>query len=152
MPTCACVTCSNRSGECTDKTISFHKFPLNDKNKLKLWTDNLQRGQNVITKSGKISKVKKPWKPTTSSRLCSLHFTQDSFEEDNMFKYGLHAKEKKKLKDDAVPTIFSHTSQSSTTTRAHSKQRQEKRARQEVSDSFIATIRKSAKLDTVYDF
>lgn len=43
------------------------------------------------------------WKPGSESKVCSRHFTPESYEQ---------GKGRKKLKDDAVPTIFSSSQDS----------------------------------------
>ena len=42
----------------------------------------------------------------TTSRLCSAHFTEDSFEEQTVIAKSLGLKMKNILKPNAVPTIF----------------------------------------------
>ena len=129
MPTCAAVGCDNRQGECNDKSVSFHRFPINNQILLKKWVENLDRGQHDNAKA----KVKKTWKPSGKSILCSKHFTQDCFEEDKYVKYGLKpsGKEVRKLKEGAVPTIFPHK-EKKTNTRTHTEQRLKRKATQEV--------------------
>jgi hypothetical protein len=110
MPTCSAVGCNNRSGECTDKTLSFHKYPFHDKTLLKEWIGRTDRGV-IEPEPDKKSRLKKPWEPTRKSVLCLQHFTTDCFTEDLYHKYGIRSPGKKqlrKLKDSAVPTLFPH--------------------------------------------
>ncbi|KAF1371843.1 hypothetical protein PFLUV_G00273570 [Perca fluviatilis] len=78
MSCCVANMCSNRQGS----GLSFFKFPLNDKDRLKQWIHNVKRTS---------------WTPTKHSRLCAIHFRQDCF---------LVFRERIMLKPDAVPTIF----------------------------------------------
>ena len=131
MPTCSAVGCNNRSGECGDKTISFHKYPFHDKKLLKEWISKTDRG--VIDPVSDKSKVRKPWEPTRKSVLCSPHFTKDCFKEDLYHKYGLRSPGKRqmiKLKDDAVPTLFPHKEQAQP--RSHTERRLKRKAQQAV--------------------
>ncbi|XP_078124860.1 THAP domain-containing protein 1-like isoform X2 [Sander vitreus] len=64
-------------------SISFFRFPLSDRRRLKQWVINVRRHN---------------WTPTPASRLCSMHFEEDQFFIDNMCR--------RRLKDTAVPTIF----------------------------------------------
>ncbi|GBN46738.1 THAP domain-containing protein 1 [Araneus ventricosus] len=86
---CSAYGCSNRGqkANCKEKGISFHHFPLNDKDRLKQWLVNIRR---------------KNFKPTTYHRLCSEHFTNEDFE------YQLFTN-RRGLKNTAVPTKFCFT-------------------------------------------
>ncbi|XP_031176863.1 THAP domain-containing protein 1-like isoform X2 [Sander lucioperca] len=64
-------------------SLSFFRFPLSDRRRLKQWVINVRRHN---------------WTPTPASRLCSMHFEEDQFFIDNMCR--------RRLKDTAVPTIF----------------------------------------------
>ena len=44
--------------------------------------------------------------PTTSSKLCSVHFSEDSFETQSVMALSLGLNMKRILKPEAVPTIF----------------------------------------------
>lgn len=76
---CACY-CKNRCRK--GSNIRFYKFPLNDKPLLSKWITALRRDK---------------WLPTPSSKLCSVHFTDDCF---RVYHYQI------RLREDAVPTIF----------------------------------------------
>ncbi|XP_031147422.1 THAP domain-containing protein 2-like [Sander lucioperca] len=80
MSCCVAHMCSNR--QVSSSGLSFFRFPINDKDRLQQWIHNLKR---------------KSWTPNKHSRLCSIHFTQDSF---------IVGRERVTLKPDAVPTIF----------------------------------------------
>jgi len=62
---CAALNC--RSGydkDTKDPNVTFHSFPLEDKELLQNWLSRL---------------VRKDFTPTPHSKLCSLHFTTDDF-------------------------------------------------------------------------
>ncbi|CAI6365948.1 unnamed protein product [Macrosiphum euphorbiae] len=66
------------------KDLSFHKFPLKEKERLQKWVHAVRR---------------KDFKPTSSSTLCSLHFNENDF-------YSAVVSGKQMLKKSAVPTIL----------------------------------------------
>ncbi len=76
VKTCAAFNCENgrrrenrnRTGGATQAT--FHKFPLENPEILKLWLKNISRDSS--------------FKPTEHTRLCSLHFVETDFEADSM--------------------------------------------------------------------
>ena len=68
--------------------IHTHKFP---KDRLK-WEKQVQR-------------TREQWSATENSFLCSDHFEADCFEVDSMLAEEMGLK-KRRLKPDAVPTIF----------------------------------------------
>ncbi|KAM7375607.1 hypothetical protein PAMA_014624 [Pampus argenteus] len=78
---CSAFGCTKRPSK--DSTVQFFRFPLGDNDRLKRWLLNVRR---------------KNWTPSRSSRLCSSHFEEDQFFTDK--------KDKRRLKDTAVPTIF----------------------------------------------
>ena len=82
---CVAYGCSNSS---KDDGISVFHFPKNEKK----WIMQ-------------VSKTRDKWKgPTASSVVCSDHFTQKSFEDDLYQAFGIE--KKRKLKPNAIPTIF----------------------------------------------
>lgn len=80
MPGCAAFGCSNRTGP-------FFKFPSEFRNgkRLKVWLHNVGRTDF----------------PYKTARLCKKHFSEDQFENHR-------ADGKRKLKPNAIPTLFSH--------------------------------------------
>lgn len=72
--------------------VSLHKWP-EDAHYAKLWTNAVKNTRSDV------------FNPTTS-RLCSAHFTEDSFEEQTVIAKSLGLKMKNILKPNAVPTIF----------------------------------------------
>ena len=89
MVYCAAFDCNNDSRITTG--ISFYRFPK-DPSLRDQWLAKISRADLVITKN---------------SRLCSEHFTPDCFKRDLQAEL-LGSKKKMHLKDDAVPSIFSH--------------------------------------------
>lgn len=81
---CSAFGCTNRSTKGSD--VNFFRFPLNNKHRLRQWLTNVRR---------------KNWSPSRSSRLCSTHFEEKHFYTD--------CKGKRRLRETAVPTIFSYT-------------------------------------------
>lgn len=86
---CSAYGCSNTSAKanCKEKGISFHHFPLNDKNRLKQWLVKMKR---------------KNFKPATYDRLCSEHFCDADFEYQPFTN-------RRGLKKTAIPTKFCFT-------------------------------------------
>lgn len=119
MPQCVAFGCQNAtSGQKRKDGLSFHKFPLMRPHVLEQWLTNI-----------------KPEKftPSKHSRLCSEHFTKDCFE-GAVYKMvmGEEKYTKIRLKDDAVPTIFSHKPPAMHS-RPHTERRLQQKERQEVS-------------------
>uniref|UniRef100_A0A8D8WRZ8 THAP domain-containing protein 1 n=1 Tax=Cacopsylla melanoneura TaxID=428564 RepID=A0A8D8WRZ8_9HEMI len=81
VTSCSVLGCSNRAGR--NNGISFFRFP-NDKTILKKWLAAMRR---------------RNWKPTPNSRLCSAHFTPDSYVTSGWSSL-------QRLAEDAVPSIF----------------------------------------------
>ena len=103
MVQCAAFGCNHNSGnpgvEVSGRVHSFHSFPIKRPPLLKKWLANIRRAQ---------------FTPTTHrhSRLCSGHFTADTFEEDLFGRYAGRSPGKlarRHLKADAFPTEFSFT-------------------------------------------
>ena len=104
MPQCSAFGCNNVTGKSSNAKakITFHVFPLRKPSLLRSWLHNVNR---------------KNFRPTPNSRICSEHFTVDSFVPD---KYAEHLaslaqaagrtynKPLFKLREDAVPSIFDH--------------------------------------------
>ena len=67
---CAAFCCNNASDKeiCKERGVSFHKFPLNNPELLKIWCARVKRVG---------------FKPTQYSVLCSDHFEEDAFEHQN---------------------------------------------------------------------
>lgn len=55
-----------------------------------------------------VKKTRKGWQPTSTSVLCSVHFTKESFEEGPLLRaeLGIPTKRPRVLKKEATPTIF----------------------------------------------
>uniref|UniRef100_A0A1A8UDG9 THAP domain-containing protein 5 n=1 Tax=Nothobranchius furzeri TaxID=105023 RepID=A0A1A8UDG9_NOTFU len=87
---CAVKVCRNRGGTAwktisnmpENKRISFYPFPLQDKQRLQKWVDNMRREE---------------WTPSRHQYLCNEHFTEDCFD----IRWGIRY-----LKSTAIPTIF----------------------------------------------
>ena len=98
---CAALNCrSGYSGENKNCEITFHSFPLHDKNLLQLWLKRLAR---------------KDFKPTKHSKVCSLHFTNDDFVNESLDKNSRRKRKRestklvrKRLKTQAFPTVFNN--------------------------------------------
>ena len=88
--------CSNSSALHSISTFHFPKDPAIRKQ----WILNVKRTRDH-------------WKgPTSSSVICSCHFTEDSFEESMKHYQSFSIKIKRKLKPNAVPTIFKRPEES----------------------------------------
>ncbi|XP_048031207.1 THAP domain-containing protein isoform X2 [Megalobrama amblycephala] len=79
---CAAVDCTNRPSP--GSSISFHRFPLGDKDRLHRWMANMRRHN---------------FKPSPYSRICSHHFEDSCFYKNNKGQVC--------LAKTAVPTKFS---------------------------------------------
>lgn len=88
---CCAVGCHNQRS--VDKNVTFHTFPQ-EKARRARWVTAVRREN---------------WAPTKSSRLCSEHFSVESYEISSRLarEFGLGQKAPK-LKPDAVPTIFGY--------------------------------------------
>ncbi|XP_076449332.1 uncharacterized protein LOC143285795 [Babylonia areolata] len=85
---CAAINCKNRDGkEVRANGLTFHKFPFSRPNMLQRWIANVRREEP----NGQ------PWQPTMATRLCSVHFTAESFDRTGQTV---------RLKSEAVPTLF----------------------------------------------
>lgn len=89
---CVAAGCSNTPSE----RISLHKFPVDPKLREK-WVKQVRR-------------TRAQWTPTKNSVLCSEHFSEDSFEVDSAIAATFGISKKRRLKPDAVPTIFQRQS------------------------------------------
>lgn len=89
---CCAVGCTNSASN--NRSVSFHRFP-GDGTLREQWIQAVRRDQ---------------WFPTSTTRLCSEHFHVDCYETSSLLKleFGL-GRGYRKLKPDAVPTLFKHT-------------------------------------------
>ncbi|KAL7632618.1 UNVERIFIED_CONTAM: hypothetical protein RMT77_017056 [Armadillidium vulgare] len=83
---CSASGCNNSTdnSQCREKGVSFHHFPLKDKNRLSEWLKHINRSN---------------FNPTKHSVLCSEHF-------DNKFFVYQPFTNRRQLSSEAVPTIF----------------------------------------------
>ena len=95
MPQCAYSECRNTSGR--TQNISFHAFPLKNPDLLKKWVNDIDRKENNNL-----------WVPNKYSSLCGEHFELDAFEFRTQFEIKNGIKGPRRLKPDAVPTLFAH--------------------------------------------
>ena len=102
MNCCVAAGCSNTPSD----HITLFKFPSDPKLREK-WAKQVRR-------------TRANWKPTKHSVVCSEHFTQDCFEADAAIAATLGISKKRRLKPDAVPTIFRRESSSMTEVRSES--------------------------------
>ena len=89
MVYCAALGCNNQAQK--GNGLIFFSFPK-DSNLRKVWTHYSKRWKFV---------------PGPSHRLCSAHFSKDSFAQDplGMAELGVYGKFQARLKPDAVPSI-----------------------------------------------
>ena len=110
MPFCVAEGCHNQDSN--NKEVSFHTFPK-DQSRKQAWYDAI--GRETLPLSG---------------RVCSQHFTEDSYEDAGRLKLELCPdmfrdikKTRRKLKPTAIPTLFSHktpsTPRTSSVNRSH---------------------------------
>ncbi|KAH6925028.1 hypothetical protein HPB50_027180 [Hyalomma asiaticum] len=107
--------------------ISFHAFPRDPKIR-KLWVLAIKRDR---------------WQPTSSSRLCSAHFTNEDYVHDPSIAERLGMKPfSRLLKPNAVPSLFAHNRKAENKLRGAF----EKRRRKEVCKSVW-----SVEKETLFD-
>lgn len=126
MPHCCAYGCNNESKKQTDTAgrgenkVTFHRVPGADQRELrKKWLSAIGRPKENLPKC--------PY-------LCSDHFDPSCFDESVDLRNKLLGGTKRKLKDDAVPTILAH--KTAPKVRASSVARVAKRKRQEVRAKF----------------
>lgn len=96
---CCAPGCTQRdTASARRNNITFHRFPLKNSVKLEKWLHAVHRQDY---KNGV------PWTPNGNSCLCSAHFTQDCFDRTGQTV---------RLRDHAVPSVFSNGSQKKTPT------------------------------------
>lgn len=119
MVHCCVPECTNHSTKTTD--ISYHKIPTEPQLQ-KAWISPLRR-DNLP--------------PLKNCYVCSEHFEEECFEVDLMEQL-IGKKRKKRLKADAVPSVFKFSTCSSTTgkRRATTENRIKRQRRKEVSLMF----------------
>ncbi|MCP4494817.1 MAG: THAP domain-containing protein, partial [Gammaproteobacteria bacterium] len=97
MPRCVALNCkSGYDSHATPKNITFHMFPLTNRDLLKRWEHNLHRAD---------------FAPTKHSRIFSLHFTDADFQTERTDKTACRKRsrgglQKRRLNLTAEPTIF----------------------------------------------
>ena len=96
---CCAINCrSGYTGENKDPDVTFHSFPLHDKQLLQGWLKRIAR---------------KDFTPTKYSRICSLHFKPEDFVTESTDQQIRRRKNrssallvKKRLKGNVLPSIF----------------------------------------------
>ena len=116
MPFCLVPDCKNNSNDTKGTRISYHRLPLDEK-----------LAQQWLEKTKRANPPKR-----NSCYVCSDHFDSDCFERS--YKFELTGqKEKRALKDGAVPTIFKFAQKGKPKERTASIKRRRKRENSEVS-------------------
>ena len=87
---CVAGGCSNTAKD----GVSFHGWPSNAQ-LARQWTNAVRN-------------TRANFNQTASSKLCSSHFSEDSFETQSVIAHSLGLNMKKILKPGAVPTIFNN--------------------------------------------
>ena len=100
MPHCCAYECNNESKKQkekgkVEKKVTFHRIPGNDKK------NYVRNGQLPLSVRLRIILPKCPY-------LCSDHFDISCFDESVDLQNQFLGGSKRKLKKDAIPTIFSH--------------------------------------------
>lgn len=85
---CVAGGCSNTNKD----DVSVHGWP-SDPQVARQWTNAVRNTRSNFSQ-------------TASSKLCSSHFSDDSFEAQSVIAVSLGLNMKRILKPDAVPTIF----------------------------------------------
>ena len=117
MTVCCVFGCNNRSEQCQDKNISFHKFPSKQKSREQYneWIKRINREDFV---------------PSKYSHICSVHFNEEDYELSCKLKSNLlHTKLRRVLRSGAVPSLNlkeNNVSVDPTTIRTASRDRKKK--------------------------
>ena len=121
---CAVADCTNNSKEGKAKGLVFHEFPKSRSDIRNKWIAQCRRKDKVNP---------------TSSRMCSAHFSTDDYERD-LRNELLGLPPRKKLKLDAIPTLFKSRPPAipSTGERARA-ERSERKSRKVFVDAILAT-------------
>ena len=100
---CCAINCKSgyeSKGQNKDPNVTFHSFPLNDKENLQAWLKRIARID---------------FTPTKYSRLCSLHFKDEDFILHSTDQLAGRKRKrtdslltKKRLPKNAVPSIFTN--------------------------------------------
>ena len=90
---CIAVGCSNRSPRDSKGGISFHRLPLKDKGLLSKWFAQIKRENLPQMKH---------------CHVCSEHFEPACFESEYRLDILPDNLSRRRLKEDAVPTVFQH--------------------------------------------
>ena len=90
MPTCCAPNCNKT--EKTNKGLAFFKLPWQNRDRLKIWLSKLKLDHQ-------------------HARICQCHFDDRFIVVDQNYLVAPHLYKEKRtnLTDDAVPTIFEHT-------------------------------------------
>ena len=138
--TCVAANCTNRCG--TTENVSFHTFPNREK-------DEVRHKQWVL----QVQRTRADWKGPTSvhSFVCSDHFTEDSFEITHRFMKDMGIKTAKRLKCDAIPTIFPRAKYDETTKPKRKRKAFEKREKQRLLADAFSEAAHSAIVDAEMD-
>lgn len=96
MPSCCVPGCQSGYQNEDLQTITFHRFPLSDKQRIDLWLSKIHRDN---------------YTPNASSRVCSLHFNSSDYKQERTDGNLQRRKRKnplsrKILRDDAYPSVF----------------------------------------------
>ena len=103
MPRCTVPGCTNDSSKKECSNLSWFRYPVSNRKLLRQWLAQVSRLD---------------FHPNRDARICSAHFTSDCFVSDYCFldefvasgdmAQGPPGKKRRsrKLKDDAVPTLF----------------------------------------------
>ena len=114
MVYCAAVGCSNDSRK--SEGVGFYKLTARNPELQRIWLQKLKREYLKVSKH---------------TVVCSVHFADDAFERDLQAEL-LGISRPRKLKEDAVPTIFSYGIQNVAKRRTSTEDRLKKKRRQEV--------------------
>ncbi|XP_066272311.1 uncharacterized protein [Branchiostoma lanceolatum] len=135
MPTtCVAGYCSNQASD----SISLHKFPIDEKVREE-WARNVRRTRGP--RPGE-----KKWTPTTSSVLCSAHFTEECYDPvpGIMQALGCEVQHIRELLTGAVPTIFHRGSAPAAPAKRRKSRAAEKRLHQQ-------TVAECLSMETVVE-
>ena len=93
MPHCVAYGCTLKvraAAQAKGERVSYHKFP-EDKAVRKAWIAKIKREEFVVSRH---------------SKVCSLHFTKESFQRSPDLANSIELTLKAELLPDAFPTIF----------------------------------------------
>lgn len=110
---CKCTTKCKKK----DRFMSFFSFPFGDASLMSKWIVFCKR---------------QDFKPTKNNKICSIHFAEDAFVYQQSVLQTTKFSYRRRLKNEAVPTLFGYQTDPPKAARQTSEIRQQRREKKEV--------------------